>query len=70
MFATTLNFGVVGLEQKPDESGLCLKNGDGLLNGKNAVTWGTNNQMEAVLFLAGSGKPGRTWGVNSVSLSR
>jgi hypothetical protein len=38
MFATTLNFGVVGLEQKPDESGLCLKNGDGLLNGKNAVT--------------------------------
>jgi hypothetical protein len=38
MFATPLNFGVFGLEPKPDEPGFCLQNGDGLLNGKNAVT--------------------------------
>jgi hypothetical protein len=45
------------LEQKSDEPGLCLKNGYGLLHGKNAATSGTNHQMEAVLFLAGSEKP-------------
>ncbi len=33
-----VELGVFGLKQKSDETGLCLKNGDGLLHGKNAAT--------------------------------